>query len=186
MRPRLGDRARSFARRRRRRWSGSRCRPPAKNLEIKPYAISRLTTDLSGVARQCATNSTPDVGIDVKYGVTKSLTADFTYNTDFAQVEADEVAGEPDAVQPVVSREARVLPRRAGPLHVRRRRRRRARRCPGPAAPAAGRATRRRSSTAGGSASSAARAVPIVGGGRLIGKRWAVDHRRAQHHERPG
>ena len=32
----------------------------------------------------------PDAGIDVKYGVTKSLTADFTYNTDFAQVEADE------------------------------------------------------------------------------------------------
>ena len=32
----------------------------------------------------------PDAGLDVKYGVTKSLTADFTYNTDFAQVEADE------------------------------------------------------------------------------------------------
>src|SRR5262249_26966455 len=31
-----------------------------------------------------------DAGFDVKYGVTKSLTADFTYNTDFAQVEADE------------------------------------------------------------------------------------------------
>ena len=27
----------------------------------------------------------------MKYGITKSLTADFTYNTDFAQVEADEV-----------------------------------------------------------------------------------------------
>ena len=26
----------------------------------------------------------------MKYGVTQSLTADFTYNTDFAQVEADE------------------------------------------------------------------------------------------------
>jgi hypothetical protein len=25
----------------------------------------------------------------VKYGITQSLTADFTYNTDFAQVEAD-------------------------------------------------------------------------------------------------
>ena len=31
-----------------------------------------------------------DVGVDVKYGITQSLTADFTYNTDFAQVEADE------------------------------------------------------------------------------------------------
>ena len=29
-------------------------------------------------------------GIDVKYGITQNLTADFTYNTDFAQVEVDE------------------------------------------------------------------------------------------------
>lgn len=28
---------------------------------------------------------------DVKSGITKGLTADFTYNTDFAQVEADEI-----------------------------------------------------------------------------------------------
>jgi hypothetical protein len=64
--------------------------PPAMNLEIKPSAISRLTTDL--VASPALRNEfDPDVGLDVKYGVTKSLTADFTYNTDFAQVEADEV-----------------------------------------------------------------------------------------------
>ena len=36
------------------------------------------------------TTLNPDVGVDVKYGLTKSLTADFTYNTDFAQVEVDE------------------------------------------------------------------------------------------------
>ena len=30
-----------------------------------------------------------DVGVDVKYGLTKSLTLDLTYNTDFAQVEDD-------------------------------------------------------------------------------------------------
>src|SRR6185295_6538713 len=30
-------------------------------------------------------------GVDFKYGVTKGLSADFTYRTDFAQVEADEV-----------------------------------------------------------------------------------------------
>jgi hypothetical protein len=29
-------------------------------------------------------------GLDVKYNLTKGLTADFTYNTDFAQVEADD------------------------------------------------------------------------------------------------
>ena len=63
---------------------------PGKNLEIKPSAISRVTTDL--LANPAVRNEVkPDVGVDVKYGVTKSLTADFTYNTDFAQVEADEV-----------------------------------------------------------------------------------------------
>ena len=60
-----------------------------KGLEIKPYAASRLTTDtLITPALRNDLNS--DVGLDVKYGVTKSLTADFTYNTDFAQVEVDE------------------------------------------------------------------------------------------------
>ena len=40
--------------------------------------------------RRLATTRRGDVGFDVKYGVTQNLTADFTYNTDFAQVEADE------------------------------------------------------------------------------------------------
>jgi uncharacterized protein DUF5916 len=64
--------------------------PPAgKNLELKPYAISRLTTDR---LRDPALHNdlTADLGGDVKYGVTANLTADFTYNTDFAQVEIDE------------------------------------------------------------------------------------------------
>ncbi len=60
-----------------------------KNLELKPYGVSRLTTDR--VARPPVRNDLGyDVGVDVKYGVTKSLVADFTYNTDFAQVEVDE------------------------------------------------------------------------------------------------
>ena len=63
---------------------------PGKNLEIKPSAITRVTTDLLANP-QVRNEVKPDVGVDVKYGVTKSLTADFTYNTDFAQVEADEV-----------------------------------------------------------------------------------------------
>ena len=63
--------------------------PGSKNLEVKPYAVGDLTTDRSGPA---AIVNDPDghVGLDVKYGVTQSLTADFTYNPDFAQVEADE------------------------------------------------------------------------------------------------
>jgi hypothetical protein len=59
------------------------------NLELKPYAISGLRTDRS--AKPAFSNKrSGDFGFDAKYGVTKSLTADFTYNTDFAQVEDDQ------------------------------------------------------------------------------------------------
>jgi hypothetical protein len=68
---------------------GVQAPPTAKNLEIKPYAISRLTTDL--VSNPTLHNEVkPDAGLDVKYGLTKGLTADITYRTDFAQVEEDE------------------------------------------------------------------------------------------------
>ena len=61
----------------------------SRNLEIKPYAISTLSTNR--LATPATSNEfNPDVGFDVKYGLTKGLTADFSYNTDFAQVEADE------------------------------------------------------------------------------------------------
>jgi len=63
--------------------------PPAMNLDIKPYAISDLTTDrIASPPLSNAADAT--FGLDVKYGVTESVVADFTYNTDFAQVEADE------------------------------------------------------------------------------------------------
>ena len=61
----------------------------SKNLEIKPYATSDLTTDRHASPR-ISNDLGGDLGVDVKYGVTQNLTADFTYNTDFAQVEADE------------------------------------------------------------------------------------------------
>jgi hypothetical protein len=63
--------------------------PPARNLDIKPYAISTLTTDRN-VTPRIANDFGRDAGLDVKYAVTQNLVADFTYNTDFAQVEADE------------------------------------------------------------------------------------------------
>ena len=63
--------------------------PGSKNLEIKPYAISNVTTDR--IANPRSPDSLDgDLGFDVKYGLTQNLTADFTYNTDFAQVEVDE------------------------------------------------------------------------------------------------
>ena len=61
----------------------------SRNLELKPYAISS-SRPIACARRPSRTTSTGDVGFDVKYGLTQNLTADFTYNTDFAQVEADE------------------------------------------------------------------------------------------------
>jgi len=59
------------------------------NLEFKPYAVSSLTSDRA--ARVPFDNDVnASVGIDAKYGVTRGLTADFTVNTDFAQVEEDQ------------------------------------------------------------------------------------------------
>ena len=63
--------------------------PPRKNIDLKPYAISSLSTDR--VASPPLSNDLDaNGGFDVRYGVTPNLTADFTYRTDFAQVEVDE------------------------------------------------------------------------------------------------
>jgi hypothetical protein len=58
------------------------------NIDLKPYAISSLTTDRVITPR----NNDPEAeaGLDLKYAVTQGLVADLTVNTDFAQVEADE------------------------------------------------------------------------------------------------
>jgi hypothetical protein len=61
----------------------------SRNLEVKPYVRGDVTTDLEA---DPAYSNDPggDAGFDVKYGVTRGVTLDFTYNTDFAQVEVDE------------------------------------------------------------------------------------------------
>lgn len=61
--------------------------PVQRNLQITPYALGEARqhgTDLSGTSR------TGDIGADVKYSITPSITLDATVNTDFAQVEVDE------------------------------------------------------------------------------------------------
>ena len=64
--------------------------PPASRLvEIKPYAIGDMSSDLVA-ADPFSNDFGGSGGLDVKYGITQNLTADFTVNTDFAQVEADE------------------------------------------------------------------------------------------------
>ena len=65
------------------RLAGLRGIERGKAIEIKPYAIaghSRTAT---------ASEFDGDAGLDVKWGITPNLTADFTLNTDFAQVESD-------------------------------------------------------------------------------------------------
>ena len=64
-------------------------RPPnQKSLKLTPYALGLGSK--GGVAGN-ETISEGEFGFDAKYLVTPSLTLDATYNTDFAQVEADEV-----------------------------------------------------------------------------------------------
>ncbi|MGE3887053.1 MAG: DUF5916 domain-containing protein [Vicinamibacterales bacterium] len=63
--------------------------PASKNVELKPYAISKLTTDKVR-APQLLNDLTATGGLDAKYGINANMTADLTINTDFAQVEVDE------------------------------------------------------------------------------------------------
>jgi len=65
--------------------------PPASSvrLEAKPYGISGIETNRV-VTPAVSSDAWADAGLDLKWGVTENLTADFTYNTDFAQVEVDE------------------------------------------------------------------------------------------------
>jgi hypothetical protein len=142
--------------------------PPARvNLEAKPYVLSSARTDR--LARPIVDNDlTGDAGIDVKYGITKALTADFTYRTDFAQVEDDEA-------QVNLTRFALSFPEKrefflegagiftsfgtVGPAAV-----------GGSGGDAPSLFYSRRIGLAG------SRAVPIIGGGRLTGRvgRWTI------------
>ena len=59
----------------------------SRRMELKPYAIgSQAHAPLNDVLNEWS----GDVGADFKFGVTDGLTADVTWNTDFAQVEDDE------------------------------------------------------------------------------------------------
>ena len=60
--------------------------PPQRNLKLTPYVLGqalRRTDDTK-------TTALGDVGADLKYSITPSMTLDLTYNTDFAQVEVDD------------------------------------------------------------------------------------------------
>jgi hypothetical protein len=63
--------------------------PESRLFELKPYGITSLKTDLEA-ADPFSNRASAGVGFDTKVGITRGLVADFTYNTDFAQVEDDE------------------------------------------------------------------------------------------------
>ena len=61
--------------------------PPQRSLLVTPYALGRVGEGegFDGTSRE------EEFGVDVKYTLTPSLTLDLTYNTDFAQVEVDDL-----------------------------------------------------------------------------------------------
>jgi hypothetical protein len=58
------------------------------NLKLIPYVLGQTSKDYE--AMDPKTDIRADVGADLKYSITPSMTLDLTYNTDFAQVEVDE------------------------------------------------------------------------------------------------
>ena len=62
--------------------------PNQRNLQITPYALNNAAR---GGSLAGGTHIDEEYGIDLKYSITPSLTLDATYNTDFAQVEVDEL-----------------------------------------------------------------------------------------------
>ncbi|HJM10761.1 MAG TPA: DUF5916 domain-containing protein [Candidatus Marinimicrobia bacterium] len=61
--------------------------PSPRSLKIMPYALGQQNKH---EGEESSTSSGSDFGMDAKFSLTSSLTLDMTYNTDFAQVEADE------------------------------------------------------------------------------------------------
>jgi uncharacterized protein DUF5916 len=66
---------------------------PGLNLRVKPFGVGK-STDLGGFVgpASVAGGSQEDLegGLDLKWGLTRTLTLDLTYNTDFAEVEVDD------------------------------------------------------------------------------------------------
>ena len=62
--------------------------PKRRDLGITPYALGSSTHDVT--SSRTIKDDAVAAGLDFKWGITPTLTADLTINTDFAQVEADD------------------------------------------------------------------------------------------------
>ena len=69
----------------------------SKNVKVKPYVVSTATTDRASPGA-VGTDVTADVGVDFKYGLTRSLIADVTVNTDFCASRGRYPADQPHAI----------------------------------------------------------------------------------------
>ncbi|HET6569701.1 MAG TPA: DUF5916 domain-containing protein [Rhodothermales bacterium] len=63
--------------------------PTPRNLQVTPYVLAQAAREAQ-TSGYDVVGPDADFGLDLKYSITPSLTLDATYNTDFAQVEADE------------------------------------------------------------------------------------------------
>ncbi len=69
--------------------TGIRGPEPGLNLRVKPFGIGKQAEVPVGGGRT-ETDEDFDAGIDAKWGLTRTLTLDLTYNTDFAETEVDD------------------------------------------------------------------------------------------------
>ena len=66
----------------------------SRNLEMQPtFTAFRFGTLDEEIGRVVDADPRPEAGVNFKYGVTSNLTADFTLNPDFSQIESDRPAG---------------------------------------------------------------------------------------------
>jgi hypothetical protein len=61
----------------------------SRNLELLPTVTAINFGSLDGSSAYVEQGTSPEAGLNVKYGLTSNLTADFTVNPDFSQIESD-------------------------------------------------------------------------------------------------
>ncbi len=61
----------------------------SRNLELMPTFTATRFGSLNNQGSFVDGDASPEGGVNVKYGITSNLTADFTYNPDFSQIESD-------------------------------------------------------------------------------------------------
>ena len=87
--------------------------PKQRNLKMTPYVLG--LTRRGGSLVESSDNDM-DWGLDAKYLITPSLSLDLTYNTDFAQVEVDELQVNLDRFKYFPARETSVFSRKRRPV----------------------------------------------------------------------